>query len=90
MSSYMNNHCLCSCIFLSLYLVGSIALTGAKDVGNKFKKGDELGFFAYGGSTCILLFKKGAVQFDSDLLEHSQNGLETLVRTGDHIGVVRQ
>ncbi|KAG0056584.1 hypothetical protein BGZ83_004366 [Gryganskiella cystojenkinii] len=77
-------------VAIGALLVGSIDLTGAKDVGNSFNKGDELGYFAYGGSTCILLFKKGAVQFDNDLLENSQKGLETLVKTGEHIGVVRQ
>ncbi|KAI1321736.1 hypothetical protein EDD11_000012 [Mortierella claussenii] len=77
------------CVFVSVgaLLVGSIELTGAKQTGNKIQKGDELGYFAYGGSTCILLFKKGAVQFDQDLLENSRKGMETLVYMGEHIGV---
>lgn len=61
-------------------------LTGAKEPGGKVLKGDELGYFAYGGSTCILLFKAGAVQFDEDLVATSQQGLETLVRMGERIG----
>ncbi|KAI7818509.1 phosphatidylserine decarboxylase-domain-containing protein [Gamsiella multidivaricata] len=77
------------CVFVSIgaLLVGSIQLTGAKEPGTRVQKGDELGYFAYGGSTCILLFKAGAVGFDKDLLENSQKGLETLVRMGEHIGV---
>ncbi|KAF9168851.1 hypothetical protein BGX21_001214 [Mortierella sp. AD011] len=76
------------CIFVSIgaLLVGSIDLTGAKVPGNKVRKGDELGYFAYGGSTCILLFKAGAVKFDEDLLANSQKGIETLVRVGERIG----
>ncbi|KAG9069117.1 hypothetical protein KI688_010012 [Linnemannia hyalina] len=66
--------------------VGSIELTGGKVPGTKLEKGDELGYFAYGGSTCILLFKKGTVQFDQDLIENSKKGVETLVRMGEHIG----
>ncbi|KAG9324308.1 hypothetical protein KVV02_004597 [Mortierella alpina] len=68
------------CVFLSIgaLLVGSICMTGGGVLGNSLQKGDELGYFAYGGSTCILLFKKGAVQFDEDLLRSSKKGLETL------------
>lgn len=71
---------------LHIVLVGSIELTGGKVPGTKLEKGEELGYFAYGGSTCILLFKKGAVQFDQDLIENSKKGVETLVRMGEHIG----
>ncbi|KAG0088736.1 hypothetical protein BGZ92_005775 [Podila epicladia] len=76
------------CVFVSIgaLLVGSIELTGAGTAGNKIKKGDELGYFAYGGSTCILLFKKGAVKFDQDLVTTSLRGVETLVRMGERIG----
>ncbi|KAF9292160.1 hypothetical protein BGZ68_010416 [Mortierella alpina] len=77
------------CVFVSIgaLLVGSICMTGGAVPGNSLRKGDELGYFAYGGSTCILLFKKGAVKFDEDLLHNSKKGLETLVRMGEHIGV---
>ncbi|KAK3817800.1 MAG: phosphatidylserine decarboxylase-domain-containing protein [Benniella sp.] len=76
------------CIYVSIgaLLVGSIQLTGAGAAGNKVKKGDELGYFAYGGSTCLLLFKAGAVRFDEDLVASSLKGLETLVRVGERIG----
>ncbi|KAF9954063.1 hypothetical protein BGZ65_004268 [Modicella reniformis] len=76
------------CVFVSIgaLLVGSIQLTGAGIPGKQVKKGDELGYFAYGGSTCILLFKAGAMRFDEDLVANSQKGLETLVRIGERIG----
>ncbi|KAG0279656.1 hypothetical protein BGZ95_000608 [Linnemannia exigua] len=76
------------CVFVSIgaLLVGSIELTGGMVPGTKIMKGDELGYFAYGGSTCILLFKKGAVRFDQDLIDSSKKGVETLVRMGEHIG----
>ncbi|KAG0284443.1 phosphatidylserine decarboxylase [Linnemannia gamsii] len=67
-------------------VIGSIDMTGGKVPGTKLEKGDELGYFAYGGSTCILLFKKNAVQFDQDLTESSKKGVETLVRVGEQIG----
>lgn len=79
------------CVFVAIgaLLVGSIELTGGKVPGTKLGKGDELGYFAYGGSTCILLFKKGAVQFDQDLIDSSKKGVETLVRMGEHLGIRR-
>lgn len=76
------------CVFVSVgaLLVGSIELTGAKSAGTRLEKGDELGYFAYGGSTCILLFQPGSVRFDEDLVATSLKGLETLVKMGERIG----
>ena len=48
---------------------------------------DEHGYFAFGGSTIILLFQKDKITFDTDLLENSEQSLETLVRFGNSIGV---
>jgi len=67
-------------------LVGSIVNTGAQ-VGATVAKGDELGYFAYGGSTIVVLFEPGRVQWDSDLQGWSSQALETLVKAGEHIGV---
>jgi len=46
----------------------------------------EKGYFAYGGSTVILLLQKDAVKIDRDILEYSAKGIETKVRLGDKIG----
>jgi phosphatidylserine decarboxylase len=46
-------------------LVGSIHLTVSE--GSKVAKGDELGYFAFGGSTCIVLVGHGQLRIDSDL-----------------------
>ena len=50
------------------------------------KRGDEKGYFQFGGSTVVLLFAAGRVLFASDLLEDSRAGLEVHVRTGETIG----
>lgn len=50
------------------------------------KKGDEKGYFFFGGSSCVLLFEKDKVQFDEDILENSKKGLETKVYMGEKIG----
>jgi phosphatidylserine decarboxylase len=39
-----------------------------------------------GGSTIVLLFEKGVVQWDEDLLINGRASLETLVRMGMGIG----
>lgn len=51
-----------------------------------FKRGEEKGFFEFGGSTIILLFKKDCLVIDKDILENSKNGIETLVNIGEVIG----
>ncbi len=50
-------------------------------------RGDEKGWFEFGGSTIIQLFKKDAVQPDIDLIEHSVRGTETFVRMGERVGL---
>ncbi|MFN7956463.1 MAG: phosphatidylserine decarboxylase [bacterium] len=49
-------------------------------------RGDEKGYFAFGGSTTIVLTERGRVAPDGDLLEHTAAGLETLVRVGEPVG----
>lgn len=51
------------------------------------KKGDEKGYFYFGGSTVIMIFEKGKVAVDKDLILNSQNGIETKVYMGEKIGV---
>ncbi|KAI4527552.1 hypothetical protein K525DRAFT_231850 [Schizophyllum commune Loenen D] len=69
-------------------LVGSIRWTvgGEGGEGEQVRRGDELGYFAYGGSTVIALFPRGAVAYDQDLLDNSRVPMETLVKVGWSIG----
>ncbi len=66
-------------------MVGSIVQTYK---GSQVEKGQEKGFFKFGGSSIILLFKKDSVQIDRDLLENTAKGLETEVKMGERIGAV--
>ena len=50
------------------------------------KKGEEKGYFEFGGSTIVLLIQNGKVRLDADLIENSENGYETIVRMGERIG----
>lgn len=53
----------------------------------KFKKGEEKGYFEFGGSTIVLLVKKDIIIFDNDILNNSKESIETLVKCGDKIGI---
>ncbi|KAK6462519.1 phosphatidylserine decarboxylase-domain-containing protein [Scheffersomyces coipomensis] len=65
-------------------MVGSTVLS--IEVGDKIHRGDEVGYFKFGGSTIILLFEKRVVKFDSDLIHNSKSCVETLIRVGQSIG----
>ena len=66
-------------------MVGGIKQTYIPD--SNIKKGEEKGYFFFGGSTCILVFEKGKIQIDKDLLENTKNGIETKVYMGEQIGI---
>jgi phosphatidylserine decarboxylase len=46
----------------------------------------EKGYFDFGGSTIVMVYQKDAIHFDEDIMKHSANGIETLVRVGETIG----
>jgi phosphatidylserine decarboxylase len=54
--------------------------------GGRFARGEEKGYFEFGGSTVILLLKPGAAKIDDDIAEYSGRGIETIVRYGEKIG----
>lgn len=54
--------------------VGTIHHTFTPD--RLYRKGDEKGYFSFGGSCVILLFEPGRVQFASDLIHYSSQSTE--------------
>jgi len=64
--------------------VGSILQTYSPNI--KVNKGDEKGYFKFGGSTTILFFEKDSVNIDSDILDQSKFGFECKVQFGENIG----
>lgn len=69
-------------------MVGSIKIT--VEEGQDVMRGQELGYFAFGGSTIVVLFERGAVEWDEDLVINGRACLETLVRVGMGIGTCRR
>ena len=64
--------------------VGSIIQTYAEN--SPINKGDEKGYFKFGGSTTILFFEPNTVGIDEDILIQSELGFETKVNMGEKIG----
>lgn len=52
-----------------------------------FKKGEEKGYFEFGGSTIVLLIKKDIVIIDEDIYNNSLENIETNVKYGEKIGI---
>jgi len=81
-----------SCTLINTQQAGTICFVeiGAFGVGSiintrqtgHVKKMEEKGFFKFGGSTIVLIFQPGRVQFCDDLLANSNTYNETLVKAG--------
>ena len=65
--------------------VGKIVNYPAMD---RFERGQEKGYFEFGGSTVILLFRPDTVLLDKTIAENSKRGIETPVEIGQKIGSV--
>ncbi|KAG6863879.1 hypothetical protein C0991_002481 [Blastosporella zonata] len=75
-------------VCIGAMMVGSIKTT--VEEGEHVYRGQEFGFFAFGGSTIVVLFEKDRVEWDEDLLINGRASLETLVRVGSGIGTGRR
>lgn len=63
-------------------MVGKIVNHGKRE----FSRGEEKGYFEFGGSTVVVVLKKGAANIDADILKNNDNNYETKVRLGERIG----
>ncbi|MDU1443579.1 MAG: phosphatidylserine decarboxylase [Clostridium cochlearium] len=64
--------------------VGTIVQT--YNPNKKVSKGQEKGYFKFGGSTIILFFEKNKIFIDKDIINQSNLGYESKVLVGDKIG----
>lgn len=64
--------------------VGSIVETYIPGISQQ--KGDEKGYFEFGASALILLFAKGTIVFDDDLIAATVEGLEVRCLFGQSMG----
>ncbi|KAF2432424.1 phosphatidylserine decarboxylase proenzyme [Tothia fuscella] len=71
-------------ICVGAMMVGSTVIT--RKPGERVARAEELGYFKFGGSTILLLFEPGIMQWDDDLVDNSNGALETLIRVGESLG----
>lgn len=67
--------------------VGALMVGRIKNHNIKeFRRGDEKGYFEFGGSTIVMLFKKDVIGIDKDIMRANVMDLETKVSLGEKIG----
>lgn len=54
----------------------------------KYRKYEEKGYFSFGGSTIILLFKENVIVIDNDIKENSKLNIETKVSYSEQIAKI--
>ncbi|MBI5550426.1 MAG: phosphatidylserine decarboxylase [Desulfobacterales bacterium] len=67
-------------------MVGSIVQNLPQ--GGPCRRGQEKGYFQFGGSTVIVILPPGRAVIDADIAEYSSQGIETLVRYGERVGSI--
>ncbi len=68
-------------IDIGAMMVGKIVNHNKK----KFKRGEEKGYFLFGGSTVVIIVKENILEIDKDILENSKNNIETKVKQGEKV-----
>lgn len=54
-----------------------------------FVRGEEKGYFLFGGSTVIVLGEKGKWSPSKDILDYSAKGIEVLIKLGEPVGQLK-
>ena len=74
------------CLAVGATGVGAIYQTYESD--KAVAKGDEHGYFGFGGSTVMTFFEPGRVKLAEDIAANTSNCIETFARMGDTLGTV--
>lgn len=75
------------CIEVGATNVGSIHETYIPE--QPVVKGQEKGYFSFGGSAMLLFFQPGKIQFDADLIAATQAGIEIRCLLGQSLGTAQ-
>lgn len=68
-------------------MVGSMIDTYESEI---IYKGEEKGYFKFGGSTIILIGHSDSIQTDADLIQNTLNQLETEINMGEQIAISKK
>ncbi|KAI0173179.1 putative phosphatidylserine decarboxylase [Hypoxylon sp. FL1284] len=67
--------------------VGTVRIhEGLQKPGTPIKKGVEIGYFQFGGSSIIVAFQNAAIKFDQDLLDLGRQKIQVSVEVGMSLG----
>jgi phosphatidylserine decarboxylase len=72
--------------------VGALCVGGILSTytaGEPIERGDEKGYFKFGGSTIVVITQENRVQFDQDLVSNTREGFETLLQMGNRLGIAK-
>lgn len=84
----VRNDAIGSYLFLEIGATNVGSIVDTCESGETVEKGDEKGYFRFGGSMVITIFPEGAFVPAGDLREQSTNGIELYARMGDRMGVI--
>lgn len=76
---------------IAVFLVGATCVGSVHLTANKFnyyEKGEELGYFSFGGSSVITVFQPEKIQLDKEFLNISSQGHEFYSKVGEAMGKV--
>ena len=74
----------CYLILIGATYIGSVI--SHKKKGDRFRKGDEAGFFEFGGSTAVILFDKN-FSLNEQVLAHSSQSIESFIELGTALAI---
>ena len=56
--------------------------------GGPCQRGQEKGYFQFGGSSVVVVLEPGRIEVDKDIRKQSEMGIETLVQYGEGVGSI--
>ena len=71
-------------VLIGATCVGSVRLTASR--GDRLGKGDEIGYFEFGGSAVATIFAPDRIHLAGDLREQSRQYREVYARMGEVMG----
>lgn len=72
--------------------IGALLVGKIHNYSNKKRiiKGEEKGYFEFGGSTIIVLVERERLRVDERIVDNMRRGLETKVSLGESVGVLQK
>ena len=86
--TYLDTKSFGTVAFLEIGATSCGSITQTFTPNTFYKKGEEKGYFSFGGSALILLFEPHRIQFDHDLLQPLHPDLEIRCLIGQSLGTV--